>query len=224
MDPMLNLVLACAAFLLLHVLPSTPLRAGLVRTLGEGPYIGAFSAASVALIVWTAIAYKGAPLTPLWPGLRFLPSAVMPFSFLLVVSGVLTPNPTAVAAGKLLARPEPARGIIRVTRHPVMWGIMLWAGAHLLARGELKATIFFGTFLLLAAAGTRLQDARKAKAHGEDWKRFAALTSNLPFAAIAEGRNRLALGEIGLVQLVFALLVYGGMLAVHGWLFGARPY
>lgn len=224
MDPMFNLVLACAAFLLLHVLPSTPLRAGLARTLGEGPYIGAFSAASVALIVWTALAYKGAPVTPLWPGLRFLPSAVMPFSFLLVVSGVLTPNPTAVAAGKLLARPDPARGIIRVTRHPVMWGIMLWAGAHILARGELKSTIFFGTFFLLAAAGTRLQDARKAKTHGEDWKRFAALTSNLPFAAIAEGRNRFAPGEIGLVQLVFALLVYGGMLAVHSWLFGARPY
>jgi len=224
MDPMLNLLLACAAFLLLHVLPSTPLRSALVRSLGEGAYIGLFSLASVALIVWTALAYKGAPVTPLWPGLRFVPSAVMPFSFLLVVSGVLTPNPTAVAAGKLLARPDPARGIIRVTRHPVMWGIMLWAGAHLLARGELKATVFFGTFLVLAAAGTRLQDARKAKAHGEDWKRFAALTSNLPFAAIAQGRNRLAPGEIGLVQLVFALLVYGGMLAVHAWLFGVRPY
>jgi uncharacterized membrane protein len=80
MDPMLNLVLACVAFLLLHVLPSTPLRAALVRALGEGAYIGLFSFASVALIVWTALAFKGAPATPLWPGLRFLPSAVMPFS------------------------------------------------------------------------------------------------------------------------------------------------
>ena len=224
MDPVVELLVACAVFLLLHVLPSTPLRAALVRTIGEGPYTGAFSLATLATILWMAAAYKGAPVTPLWPGLRFLPSAVMPFSFLLVVSGVITPNPTAVAQGKLLARPDPARGIIRVTRHPVMWGIMLWAGAHILARGELKSTIFFGTFLLLAAAGTRLQDARKAKAHGEDWKRFAALTSNLPFAAIAQGRNRLALGEIGLVQLVFALLVYGGMLAAHAWLFGVRPY
>jgi uncharacterized membrane protein len=224
MDPTVNLVAACAAFMLLHVLPSTPLRPALVRALGEGPYLGAFSLASIAAIVWMALAYKGVPATPLWPGLRFLPAAVMPFSFILVVSGVLTPNPTAVAAGKLLAKPEPARGVIRITRHPVMWGIMLWAGAHILARGELKSTLFFGTFLLLAAAGTRLQDARKAKAHGEDWKRFAALTSNLPFAAIAQGRNRLALGEIGAVQLVFALLVYGGLLLSHAWLFGVRPY
>ena len=224
MDPMLNLVVACIVFLLLHVLPSTPLRGALVARLGEGPYTGLFSLATLAAIVWMALAYRAAPYTPLWPGLRHLPPAVMPFSFILIACGVLTPNPTAVGAGKLLAKPEPARGIIRVTRHPVMWGIMLWAGAHILARGELKATVFFGTFLLLAAAGTLLQDARKAKVHGEDWKRFAALTSNLPFAAIARGRNRFAAGEIGLVRVAFGLLLYGGFLVAHPWLFGVRPY
>jgi uncharacterized membrane protein len=224
MDPTLVLVVACAVFLGLHVLPSTPLRAALVARMGEGPYTGLFSLATLAAIAWTALAYRAAPLAPLWPGLRHVPSAVMPFSFILIACGVLTPNPTAVAAGKLLARPDPARGIIRVTRHPVMWGIMLWAGAHILARGELKATIFFGTFLLLAAVGTRLQDARKARVHGEDWKRFAALTSNLPFVAIAQGRNRFAAGEIGLVRTAFGLLLYGGMLASHAWLIGVPPY
>jgi uncharacterized membrane protein len=223
-DPIAHLVLACAVFLALHLLPSTPLRAALVGRLGEGPYTGLFSLATLAAIVWMALAYRAAPLMPLWPGLRHVPPAVMPFSFILIACGVLTPNPTAVAAGRLLANPEPARGIIRVTRHPVMWGIMLWAGAHILARGELKATIFFGTFLLLAAAGTRLQDLRKAKAHGGDWKRFAALTSNLPFAAIAAGRNRFAAGEIGLVRIAFGLLLYGGFLLAHPWLFGVRPY
>ncbi|MGA7986413.1 MAG: NnrU family protein [Burkholderiales bacterium] len=224
MDPMLNLVVACAAFLALHVLPSTPLRAALVGRLGEGPYSGLFSLATLGAIVWMALAYRAAPLAFLWPGLRHLPSAVMPFSFILIACGVLTPNPTAVAAGKLLARPNPAQGIIRVTRHPVMWGIMLWAGAHILARGELKATVFFGSFLLLAAAGTRLQDMRKAKTHGEDWQRFAALTSNVPFVAIAQGRNRFAAGEIGLVRVAFGLILYGGMMASHAWLFGVRPY
>ena len=224
MSPIATLALACAVFLALHVLPSTPLRGALAGRLGEGPYTGLFSLATLAAIVWMALAYRAAPYTPLWPGLRHLPAAVMPFSFILIACGVLTPNPTAVGAGKLLAKPEPARGIIRVTRHPVMWGIMLWAGAHILARGELKATVFFGTFLLLAAAGTLLQDARKAKVHGEDWKRFAALTSNLPFAAIARGRNRFAAGEIGLVRVAFGLLLYGGFLVAHPWLFGVRPY
>jgi uncharacterized membrane protein len=223
-DPTATLALACAVFLALHVLPSTPLRGALVTRLGEGPYTGLFSLATLAAIVWMALAYRAAPYTPLWPGLRWLPAVVMPFSFILISCGVLTPNPTAVAAGRLLANPEPARGIIRVTRHPVMWGIMLWAGAHLLARGELKATVFFGSFLVLAAAGTRLQDARKAKVHGEDWRRFAAQTSNLPFAAVVQDRNRFAAGEIGLVRVAFGLLLYGGMLLSHAWLFGVRPY
>jgi len=77
---------------------------------------------------------------------------------------------------------------------------------------------------LLAAAGTLLQDARKAQVHGEDWKRFAALTSNVPFVAIAQGRNRFAAGEIGLVRVAFGLILYGGMMASHAWLFGVRPY
>ena len=221
---MLQLAIACLVFLALHVVPSTPLRPALVGTLGERAYLGLFSLASLAAIVWMVIAFKAAPFDLLWPGLRHLPSAVMPFAFILVVGGVMTPNPTAVGAAKLLEREDPARGILRVTRHPVMWGIMLWAGAHILARGELKSTVFFGTFLLLAAAGTRLQDARKSKTHGEDWTRFAALTSNLPFAAVAQGRNRLALGEIGLVRVVFGLLLFGGMFLAHHWLIGAQPY
>ena len=224
MDPIAQLVLACLVFVLIHVLPSSPLRPALVKAIGEGPYLGLFSLATLAAIVWMVFAYKHAPATALWPGLRHLPSAVMPFAFILVVCGVMTPNPTAVAQGKLLAVEEPARGIIRITRHPVMWAIMLWAGAHLLARGELKSTIFFGSFLVLGAAGTLLQDARKAAVHGEDWKRFAALTSNVPFVAIAQGRNRLALGEIGLVRLAFGLIAFGGMFISHAWLIGVRPY
>ena len=121
MDPVANLVIASGAFLLIHVVPSTPLRAALVRKLGEGPYSGLFSLASLALLVWMALAYARAPYTPLWTGLRALPSMVMPFAFILIACGVLSPNPTAVAQGKLMANPEPARGIIRVTRHPVMW-------------------------------------------------------------------------------------------------------
>jgi len=224
MDPIVHLVLAAGAFLLLHVVPSTPLRPAAIQAVGEGAYLALFSLASLALISWMVFAYTQAPQTPLWTGLRFLPGVLMPFAFILLAGGILTPNPTAVAQGKLLANLEPARGIIRITRHPVMWGIMLWAGAHLLARGELKSTIFFGSFLVLAAAGTRLQDARKAKAHGNDWARFASLTSNVPFVTIAQGRNRLVWSEIGLVRLVFGLLLFGGVFTLHATLFGARPY
>jgi uncharacterized membrane protein len=101
---------------------------------------------------------------------------------------------------------------------------MLWAGAHLLALGSLRATVFFGGLLLLAAAGTTLQDARKAKALGEDWRRFAAVTSNIPFAAIARGRNKLLWREIGWWMPAAGLALFALLLYFHPWLFGYRPY
>jgi len=124
----------------------------------------------------------------------------------------------------VLKREDPARGILRITRHPVMWAIMLWAAAHILAIGSLQAVIFFGGLLLLAAAGTTLQDARKAKLLGEDWKRFAALTSNVPFQAIAQGRNRIVWREIGWWRPAAGLVAFAALLWQHAWLFGVRPY
>jgi uncharacterized membrane protein len=221
---MSELALACLAFMALHVVPSTPLRPALVGAVGERAYLGLFSLASLAAIVWMVLAFKAAPLTVLWPGLRHLPSAVMPFALILVVAGGMTPNPSAVGAAKLLEREDPARGILRITRHPIMWGIMLWAGAHLFARGELKSTLFFGSFLLLAGAGTVLMDLRKRLRYGDLWTRYARLTSNVPFVAIAQGRNRLAWREIGWRKIVIALVVFALIFHFHPWLFGARPY
>jgi uncharacterized membrane protein len=105
-----------------------------------------------------------------------------------------------------------------------MWAIMLWAAAHILAIGSLQAVIFFGGLLLLAAAGTTLQDARKAKQLGEEWKRFAALTSNVPFLAVAQGRNRVAWREIGWWRPAAGLAAFAALLWQHAWLFGVRPY
>lgn len=221
---MLQLTIACLVFLALHVVPSTPLRTALARAIGERPYLGLFSLASLCGIVWMVIAYKAAPVAVLWPGLRQLPSAIMPFALILVVAGGMTPNPTAVGAGRLLERDNPARGILRITRHPIMWGIMLWAGAHLLARGELRSTLFFGSFLLLAAAGTVLMDRRKAARFGERWTHFAQSTSNLPFLAIAQGRNHFAWREIGIPKVVIALVLFAVIFHFHVWLFGLRPY
>jgi uncharacterized membrane protein len=119
---------------------------------------------------------------------------------------------------------EPARGIVRVTRHPMMWGVMLWAAAHVLARGDRAALVFFGGFFVLAALGTVAIDARKAGTLGEDWKRFAAVTSNVPFGAIAAGRNRFVWREIGWARVVVALAAYAVLILAHPYLFGARPY
>jgi len=223
-DSTLYLIFATLLFLGLHIVPSTPLRALAVRALGERGYLGLFSLASLAGLAWMSMTYGRAPFEGLWPGLRLAPIAVMPFALVLLACGLLSSNPTVLGQAGVLKREDPARGIIRITRHPVMWAIMLWAAAHLLAIGSLQAAIFFGGLLLLAAAGTTLQDARKAAQLGEDWQRFAALTSNVPFLAVALGRNRVAWREIGWVQPAIGLVAFAVVLTFHAWLFGVRPY
>jgi len=224
MDSTLHLLLATVVFLGIHVLPSTPLRAQAVKVLGEGPYLGLFSLLSAAGLVWMSVAYARTPMDALWPALHLVPVYLLPFAFVLLACGLLARNPTLAGQAAALKRGDAARGILRITRHPVMWAIMLWAGAHLLALGSIRSVVFFGGLLLLAAAGTTLQDARKAKAPGDDWKRFAAATSNIPFLAIAQGRTRLVWREIGWWRPAAGLVLFGLVLYFHPWLFGYRAY
>jgi uncharacterized membrane protein len=226
MNPMTKLLIATAAFLVTHYVSSTPLRARLVTLLGSNGYIVLYSAAAVATLVSMVWAYYRAPFMGLWhaPALRYVPLAVMPLALVLVAAGLMTRNPTLVGQERWLQGNEPARGILRVTRHPMMWGIALWAAAHMLARGDAASVVFFGAFLVLALTGTVLIDRRKQAAMGEDWQRFAAVTSNLPFAAVASGRNRFSSSEIGWSGPAIALVAYALLLWLHPMLFGARPY
>lgn len=226
MDPIAHLALASLVFLATHFVTSTPLRKPLIEAIGERAYLGAYSAVSFVTIGWMVWAYGRAPFVPLWqvPGVKLWPLVVMPVALVLVAAGVMTRNPSAVGQAGALKAGEPARGIIRVTRHPVMWGIALWAGVHALARGDAASLVFFGSFLVLALAGTKLIDARKADSLGEDWARFAAVTSNVPFTAIVEGRNRFAVGEIGVKRVGVGLALYVLVVLLHPWLFGVRAY
>jgi uncharacterized membrane protein len=160
----------------------------------------------------------------MWVGVRWLPAVVMPVAFVLLACGLLSRNPTLVGADKLLKQADPARGIIRVTRHPVMWAIMLWSLAHLLARGERMASVFFGGFLALAALGALLLDQRKARTLGEDWKRFEAVTSYMPFGAILQGKNHFDARESGWRNPAIGLAVYALVFWFHPMLFGVRAY
>ena len=224
MDPLTLLCVASAAFLGTHFVSSTPLRPALVGVIGEKAYAGLYSLLAFATLGWMIWAYNRAPVEALWPGLRLAPAILMPFSLLLLVGGLLTRNPSAVGQAKALKAGEPARGMLRVTRHPMMWGFILWSGAHILARGELKSLVFFGAFLVLAALGALLIDRRKERTLGEDWRRFAKVTSYFPFFAIAQGRNRLDLNEIGWRNPTIALALYGLFFWFHPVLFGSRPW
>lgn len=220
---MTALLLATAAFLLTHFVTSTPLRAKLVTAIGEWPYRGVYSAVAFITLGWMIWAYAHTPReVVLWSGLRELPVIVMPLALVLIACGYFR-NPTMVGAEGLLRSEDPARGIIRITRHPIMWGVMLFAGAHVLALGDTKALVFFGGgFVLLAAIGTVAIDRRKRA--NPDWGRFAAATSHIPFVAILQGRNRLDLREIGWKRPLIGLVAFFFLLWIHPWLFGVRPY
>jgi uncharacterized membrane protein len=218
---MTMLVIATLAFLATHFVASTPLRPALVNAMGEWPYRGAYSTVALITLGWMIWAYAGAPREQLWTGVREIAVVLMPFAFVLLACGYWR-NPTMVGADKLLKSDDPARGIIRLTRHPIMWGIMLWAAAHILARGDLKGVVFFGGFFLLAAVGTLAMDSRKKS--NPDWPRFAAVTSHVPFVAIAQGRNRIDWREIGWARPAIGLAAFALFFVAHSWLFGARPY
>ena len=209
---MTMLIAATLVFLATHFLASTPLRPKLVAAMGQWPYTGLYSVVAFFTIGWMIWAYRNAPSTFLWVWWREAPYFLMPIAFVLIACGYWR-NPTMVGADKLLKSDDPARGIIRVTRHPIMWGVMLWAVAHILANADLKALVFFGGFFLLAALGTVFMDARKRS--NPDWPRFAAVTSHVPFVAIVQGRNRLVWREIGWLRPAIGVAVFLAVLAFH---------
>jgi uncharacterized membrane protein len=220
---MLNLIAASAYFLLIHFgVSGTRLRDALVARLGPGRYRGAFALASIVGLAWMIYAFRHAPAVPLWGlVLGFRPTAygVVFIAFLFAVIGVATPSPTRVGMeSKLTQGPDSARGMVRITRHPFLWGAALWALAHLIMNGELAALILFGTLLVLALGGPAAIDARRRRAFGDHWTQFAAVTSNIPFAAIAAGRNRLApaVREIGAWRVLLAIVVYVVAFYLHG--------
>lgn len=220
---MLNLIVASAYFLLIHFgVSGTRLRDGLVARLGAGPYRGAFALASLIGLVWMSYAFRHAPAVELWGlllGFRPAASVLVFIAFLFVVIGITTPSPTRVGMeSKVGQGPEAARGMVRITRHPFLWGVALWALVHLVVNGDLASLILFGSLFVLAVGGTFSIDAKRRRSFGEQWTRFANVTSDFPFAAIAAGRNRLglALVEIGVWRPVVATLVYVAAFYLHG--------
>jgi uncharacterized membrane protein len=196
------------------------LRDALTGKLGEGRYRGLFALASLIGLAWVIYAYRRAPLIPTWGlllGLRQAAYVLVLIAFLFAVIGIMTPSPTRVGMESRLD-PETARGMVRITRHPFLWGVGLWAATHLVVNGDVASLILFGTLLVLAMGGTAAIDAKRRRKFAERWQRFAEATSSVPFAAIARGGNRLApaLAEIGPWRIIAALVLYGVAFYLHG--------
>jgi len=217
------LALAAAIWFGIHAfVAGSPLRARLVGALGEVKYRGLFSLMSVAALALLIWAYKGAPVVALWSGAPFkaLAQWVMPIAFILFICGVTTPNPSSAGQERLLDKADAAVGIQKITRHPFLWSVALWSLVHVLARGELAGLLFFGSLGATALVGTAQIDAKNRARNAEGFARYAAVTSNLPLAALVQGRARVGLGEIGWWRILAALAAWAAAYHFHAAVFG----
>lgn len=219
---MSTLIAAAAYFVLIHLLVSgTRLRDALVQRIGEGPYMGLFSLASIAGIIWLAASYGDARAAApaFWTvtePTRWLQIALQLVASLLVVAGLSTRNPTSVKQEGALARQDLIRGVLRITRHPFLWGVAIWAAGHLLVNGDAASLVLFGSLLALAASGTFSIDAKRRRVLGPEWEPFAAQTSNIPFGRGA----RINLAEIGWWRILLGLAMWAALLFGHAHLIG----
>jgi uncharacterized membrane protein len=216
---LLSFLIAGLAFHGSHVLlSSTRLRGQLRDQVGERGFLALYSAVALVTFAWFVVAYVHAPYVALWPTpswARPLAIAVMPLAAILLIAGLTTRNPTAVGMERTAAEDDPAPGILRVTRHPILWAIGLWALVHIPPNGGLAALVFFGSLAALALGGTLLIDKKKRLALGSNWSRLAEVTSNVPFVAILARRTRLRPDEIGLLRVVAGLLLFAVLLLAH---------
>lgn len=174
------------AFAATHIwLSSLGLRPRLVERLGERGFQGLFSVVALAIFVPLCAVYAqhkhaGAFLWYLAPNpvARWTAYGLMALALALLVGGFFTPSPAQ--SGKDVAEP---RGVLRVTRHPVLMAFAVYGVAHLLiARVNAAELVFFAGFPLFVVAGAHHQDRRKLATRGEPFRRFHAATGFLPFS------------------------------------------
>jgi len=222
-----RLALASFAWFAIHAfVAGSELRWWLIQRLGQRAFSAFFSVLSLGSLLLLIDAYRKAPFYPLWFSPRiihWLPLIVMPFALVLLVGAFSVPNPTAVGAEKVLERTDAARGVLRITRHPFLWATALWSGAHLLVTGHVAAILFFGSLLITALRGTSSIDEKRRRTNKAEFARYLEITSNVPFAAIIQDKNRLAWPELR-VPIVIAALLLAVLLRLHLRLFGFSPF
>jgi uncharacterized membrane protein len=218
---MLPLLLASLLWLFLHFgVAGTGLRGAITARIGERGFQAGFSLASILALALLILAWRAPPPVPLWvapPWLRWLAAAAMLPAFTLFAGSLTVRNPTMTGGAGATAR-----GMLRVTRHPMLWSFAIWALVHAAVNGTLSGLLFFGTLAVTALAGMPSIDAKLAKRDPAGFAPVLEATSILPGGAIAAGRNELVMGELLLPVLLGAAL-WALLLLAHPWLFGAAP-
>jgi len=224
---MTEFIVAIGAFLLAHVIPPMPpVRRFLVGLVGRRAYLLSYSFLSLVLIGWIIVAARRAPYVGLWPRepwQALVPVTVMPLAAWLTIAGFAEPNPLSIS---IRSSAEAALGAAaRITRHPVLWGFLLWAASHIPPNGDVVSVILFGFISCLAIAGFFILDRRLRRRMGPDqWRQLSRATSIVPFAVMTAGRAQIRSWRPLILAAVAAIAFYAWfILQGHQLLIGIDP-
>jgi len=184
MTDWLEFIAALTLFMVSHIFPvRPPMRPWLVARLGLKGYFISYSVLSLLVLAWLIVAAARAPyvgVLPQWEIFRWAPFVIMPLACLIAVSGMMVQNPLSFGGLGRQAFDPDKPGMLAATRHPLLVAMALWAGAHLLANGDLAHVILFGLFGGFAVMGMIIIDRRKQRQMGQgEWQRLAKGTTRL---------------------------------------------
>lgn len=155
--------------------------------------------------------------------MRALSAVSLLAAFWLFAAAFLRNPPILLTAETVLQKQGAVFGVLRITRHPFLWSLVLWSGVHMINNADPAGLSLFGYLLLLALLGTLPIDKRRARLLGDErWQDLLDETSNLPFAAVVSGRQKLfvAIKEIGWLVPIVAIAAWAFVLTFHETFFG----
>ena len=128
-------ILGLVIFFAVHLIPVVGAKPALVRRLGEGGYKGLFAVIS---LVGFALLIMG------WgdfPNVYFYepPKALKHLNLLLMLPAIF-----------FLTAAYVPNNVRRKVKNPMLTGVKIWALGHLLANGDLRSQLLFGSFLVYA--------------------------------------------------------------------------
>lgn len=181
---LISLIAASATLVGTHFALSHPLRAPLVRLVGEGAFRGIYSLVAAAAMVWMYFAFRAAGgQPPLWGALGdavWIIASVVTLLAMVLLAGSFIGNPALPAPGAEKAARSEARGVFAVTRHPMMWAFALWAIGHIVAAPTPRTLVIALAILILALVGAHMQDRKKQALMGEAWTGWERRTTYWP--------------------------------------------
>jgi uncharacterized membrane protein len=216
---MLSLTLACLTFVGTHLLLSHPLRGALVARVGERGFQGIYSLAAIVSFAWMVLAYRAIPPQPPYWVLGDVGWAVallVMWAASVLFVGSLIRNPALPDPAAQRNATMPPRGVYAVTRHPMMFAIILWAAVHIAVVPTAAGILLAETILFLALVGSIGQDVKKRRLMGTDWQGWQGRTAFVPFMQQLDGRLswRDALPSAGV--LIAGTLLWLAATGAHG--------